>query len=318
MFLGIKNKGQAVGHHVNRLKGEGKRVFDILNRLSGGILGIVVDMIDGFTKARGAEAAASITYYALFSIFPLLLSVIAIGSYFLEDDQVMDQVVQFIQVVIPVASDLIIQNVEEVLESRGTFGVIGIASLIWSASAAFMSLFRNINRAWLKAAPLNAIIARLVGVVVIFALVVAIAVIRVASATANLLPTFGIELMDEFYDTYLWVLLSDLLPLALTFLIFLSLYRWIPNTKVRWTEAFWGALVAALGWELTTSLFTYFLSTGLLQYKVVYGSLGTMIALLFWIYLNCTIILLGAHLSASVARNKRPLEKVPEETEETA
>jgi membrane protein len=294
---------------VNKLKGEAQRLFDGADRMTGGVLGIVVDMVSGFTNSRAAEAAASITYYALFSIFPLLLSVIAIGSYFLEDEQVMSQVVQFIQTILPVASDMVIQNVEEVLEARGTFGVIGVASLIWSASAAFMSLFRNINRAWARAAPLNALIARLVGIVVIFALVVLIVVIRVASATANLLPTFGVELLNGFYDSFLWLLISGLLPLALTFLIFLSLYRWIPNTKVRWSEALWGALVAAVGWELTTNLFTYSLSEGILQYKVVYGSLGTMIALLFWIYLNCTIILVGAHLSAAVARKKRPLAR---------
>jgi membrane protein len=291
---------------VNKIKGKGQRWFDRADRMTGGVLGIVVEMVNGFTNNHATEAAASITYYALFSIFPLVLSVIAIGSYFLEDEQVMNQVVQFIQTVLPVASDMIIQNVEEVLEARGTFGVIGVASLIWSASAAFISLFRNINRAWLRASPLNTLIARLVGIMMIFALVMLIVVIRVASATANLLPTFGVELLNGFYDSFLWLLISSLLPLALTFLIFLSLYRWIPNTKVHWSEAFWGALVAAVGWELTTNLFTYLLSEGILQYNVVYGSLGTMIALLFWIYLNCTIILVGAHLSAAIARKRRP------------
>jgi membrane protein len=303
---------------LNTLKGEGQRVYNRANRLTGGILGIVVDMVDGFTKARGAEAAASITYYVLFSIFPLLLSVIALGSYFLEDDQVMHQIVQFVQASIPVAADMILQNIEEVLEARGTFGFIGVGSLIWSASAAFTSLFRNINRAWMRASPLNALLARLVGVVVIFALVLLIAVIRVASATANLLPTFDVELLDDFYESFLWLLLSGLVPLVLTFLIFMSLYRWIPNTKVRWSEAFWGALVASVGWELTTNLFTYFLSQGILQYKVVYGSLGTMIALLFWIYLNSTIILLGAHLSAAIARNKRPEKQKTDDLEDGA
>jgi membrane protein len=296
-----------MNHHVDKIKGESQRLFDRANQWTKGILGILVDMVVGFSNARGAEAAASITYYVLFSIFPLLLSIIAIGSNFLEDYEVMEQVVHVIQAVIPVASDLIIQNVEEVLAARGTFGVIGVASLIWSASAAFMSLFRNINRAWVQAAPLNALMARLVGVVVIFALVMLIAVIRVASATANLLPKFGFELIDEVYESFLWLLISGLVPLTLTFVIFSSLYRWIPNTKVLWSEALWGAFAAAVGWEVTTSLFTYFLSTGVLQYKVVYGSLGTMIALMFWIYLNSTIILLGAHLSAAIARHKRPL-----------
>lgn len=298
---------------LTKLKSTGHHLFNLVNRLTGGVLEILVHAVTGFSNSRGPEAAASITYFFLFSIFPLLLSVVSIGSYFLEVGQIRLQVVRIVLAVVPIEPELLVQNIEEVLEARGTFGIIGVIGLIWSASAAFTILFRNINRAWVRADPLNALFTRLAGVLSIFAIVLLLILVRFASAAINLLPRLGIVFAEDFYDTYLWLAISSVIPLLLTFLMFLGLYRWIPNTRVRWSEAFWGALLVAIGWELSTNLFTLFLSAGILEYRVIYGSLGTMIALLFWLYINNMIILFGAHLSAAVARHERPLPQKPAE-----
>jgi membrane protein len=302
-----------VEERIGKLKSTGRQFYNLLDRLSGGVLGILVEAVMGFTKSRGPEAAASITYFLLFSIFPLLLSIVAIGSYFLEVGQIRLEVVRLVLAVVPVEPEFIVQNIDEVLEARGTFGFIGVIGLVWSASAGFTILFRNINRAWARADPLNVLLVRLVGVLLIFGIVLLLIVIRFASAAINLLPTLGFEFMEDIYDTYLWLAISSLIPLVLTFLLFLALYRWVPNTRVRWSEAFWGALLVAIGWELSTNIFTLFLRAGILEYQLVYGSLGTVIALLFWIYINNMIILFGAHLCAAIARHERPLPQKPPE-----
>jgi membrane protein len=85
--------------------------------------------------------------------------------------------------------------------------------------------------------------------------------------------------------------------------MFLALYRWTPSTEVRWKGAIAGALTAALAWELVKGGFTWYLRSGLVRYELVYGSLGTVAALLFWIYISSTITLFGAHLSAAVGRH---------------
>jgi membrane protein len=298
---------------ITKLKSTGHKIFDNLDRVTGGVIGILADAVMGFTRSRGPEAAASITYYFLFSIFPLLLSVVSIGSFFLEVGQIRLQVVRLVLAVVPVEPELIVQNIEEVLQSRGTFGFIGVIGLVWSASAAFTTIFRNINRAWVRADPLNILLTRLVGVLLIFGIVLLLVFVRVASAAVNLLPAMGFEFVDNIYDTYLWIAISSVIPLLLTFLLFLGLYRWIPNTRVRWSEAFWGALLVSIGYELSTNIFTLFLSEGILEYQVVYGSLGTMIALLFWLYINNMIILFGSHLCAAIARHQRPLPQKPAE-----
>ena len=106
-------------------------------------------------------------------------------------------------------------------------------------------------------------------------------------------------------ETPLWTTFLGSAPRLLVFFALWGLYRWMPNTKVRWSEAFWGALVATPAGEIATDGFSWYLSSGIVHYELVYGSLGTVVALMLWIYIGFTITLFGAHLSAAVARHKR-------------
>ena len=93
----------------------------------------------------------------------------------------------------------------------------------------------------------------------------------------------------------------------LLFTSLLILYWWLPRTKVLWREAAWGAMTGSIGISVVTSGFTWFLESGLSNYNLVYGSLGAIVALLFWIYLLSLIVFAGAHLSAAIAYVRRGL-----------
>jgi membrane protein len=82
------------------------------------------------------------------------------------------------------------------------------------------------------------------------------------------------------------------------FLMFLALYKFVPTSRSTWRAAFWGALAATLLSLLATRLFSWYLNVGLANYELVYGSLGTIVALMFLIYILAWITLLGAHLAA--------------------
>jgi len=126
----------------------------------------------------------------------------------------------------------------------------------------------------------------------------------VSSTIFQLLPRFDFNgpLWDEvlLYETTTWQLVTKFIPWFFTFIMCLALYRWIPNTKVGWTEASIGAVVAATAAEITKAGFAWYLSSGLARYDLIYGSLGTIIILMLSIYLIALILLLCAHLSASI------------------
>jgi len=90
----------------------------ILNRPPPLVYRIAVMAIDSFSASRGAQVAASLAYYALFSMFPLLLFLISALGFVLQAEAVRSQVEELIVQFFPTSQDLIIENLNFVLELR--------------------------------------------------------------------------------------------------------------------------------------------------------------------------------------------------------
>ena len=281
------------------------------NRLSAGRLDILRFAIRRFTLVRGAEAAAATAFYALFSLFPLMLVLIAISSFFLESEQVQQQVLDLVRLTVPISPELIITNLQEVLEERSTVGFIGLIGLAWSATGLLTTITRNINRAWPTATARNFLESRLVGIGMLVALLTLLALSSFATTIVNLLAALEEPFLgrDNLFNFPIVPLLTRAFEFIFGLLIFMGLYHWVPNTKVYWRAAFWAGLIASFSWQITSSAFALYVRSGFAQYKLIYGSLGTIVALMFWIFLNFLIIFFCAHLSAAIMSYKEKFEE---------
>jgi membrane protein len=260
-----------------------------------------------FNAVDAPEGAASMAFFAIFSLFPMLLLLVAVGSFVLQSQEAQRKVFELVKRGFPISPELIERNVRRVLELRGTVGIVGMISLLWSASGFFSTLAYHLNRAWPEAAMPSFIKSRLVAIGMVAGLAGLLALSLVTSAVLHILPRFlpswgKVSLIE----TLFWGSLSDLVPLLFSFLLLWGLYRWVPSTRVTWSEALGGASVAVVGVEFTTVAFTWYVGSGLAGYEVVYGSLGAIVALMLWIYLNSLITLFGAHISAAIAQQFRP------------
>jgi membrane protein len=248
-------------------------------------------------------------YYVFFSLFPLLLLLISVLGSVLQREAARQRVFRYIERAIPVSRPLIRENIQAVLQQR-TIGLVGLLGLLWSAATAFGMLSYNINQAW-KEAPLRGYIRnRLLAIAMVGVLALLLFLSIAATAAPRILSGLQIPLLGRaastLYDSIVWEIGANLLPSLFTFLLFLALYRWVPNTEVRWNAAIWGAVVATIGWEIAKLAFTRYLTSGLAQYELVYGSLTTVVLLLLWIYISSMITLFGAHLSAAIDRSLEP------------
>jgi YihY family inner membrane protein len=278
--------------------------YDRLNQMSGDRLWIFRRTFRNFAETRAPQAAAGMAYYAFFSLFPLLLVLIAVGSFFLESEQVYSQVLSIVEEAIPVSQQLIQPNLDRVLEAHGRIRLIALLGLVFSASGFFSGLAHNINLAWKESEQRNFFEKRLVAISMIAIILGLLIFSLVFETITGVLSNYKIPILGSItlYESSLWGLFTNLVPWVMIFILFLALYRWVPTSSVSWTAALWGALFAATGWKLTTSAFTWFLSSGLSRYEVIYGSLGAVVALIFLIYIINWIILFGAHLSAAIQR----------------
>lgn len=268
------------------------------DRWSGGRLGIMGRAVKGFSNQRGTQAAAGIAYYTFFSLFPLLLLLIVAGSYFLTDRHAFQMAINLVTGVLPVSRKLIEANLQQVIKARGTVSLLGALGLLWSASNVFAALADNINLAWPGATDQGFLRERLAGFAMIGVLILLLLLSLAANAFMGLLKSFQAPVSLNLNDV--WHLLSSLTSWLLIFILLLVLYRWIPARRVSWSVAGWSALFVTILWKTAAGGFVWYLNSGLKDYRLVYGSLGAVVALIFLVYIISTAILFGAHFSAAI------------------
>ena len=254
-----------------------------LRRLAVDLSAIFSMSIKRFGDNKSGEAAASISYYTIFSLFPLLILTVTAISYFLDPQVVISRLTEW-TVKLPIASETIVQEVEHVLQARGAFNIVGLIGFLWAASGVFDLLVLNMDYAFRTSARRKFLHRRLVA----FAMMMVVVVMLITFFAATLLDLsllsriFHAEgyprinaLLDNAY--------TNLLPYLVRLLILWLIYTVTPGRRVNGWAALVAAMIASLSWRVVTSAFEWFLTSGLATYDMVYGSLGAIIAFLTWI-----------------------------------
>jgi membrane protein len=287
-----------------------RRLYLFLNDKTGGFVRILRITIDRFGEANSTQAAAGMSYYAFFSLFPLLLFLVVGASYVLEVQSAYDYIMNQVFNLLPTAQAVIDANLQQVLQSRGAVGLIGLIGFLWSSTSFFAILTRNINRANPNYKPRNFLEDRALALGMIGLLALLMGLSLLSNTLANIIPQINLIFISgkPLHETLIWRYLIKLIPVVITLLMFIGLYRFIPKKKIGWTGVLIAAPIATIGFQLATRLFTWLLSRGMVRYELVYGSLGTIVGLMFWIYLISTITIFCAHLSAVIELKwgKRP------------
>lgn len=259
---------------------------------------LVVQTHRGFEQGECAIRAASLAYHLLLSIFPLLLFLIFIGSNVLEFEDTRQALDSYLDEVIPAAATFIRTVVDQTLEARGAVGLIGGVLLLWSASAMFSALSRALNVIW-DATPRPFWRRRIVAIVTVLIL----GTLFIGSMWFSTLASWPWEGMLTIVGRWL----SRGLDMIVTVLLLGLMYRMLPNRTVPWRAAFIGAFLAGTLWQIGKVLFSWFLTSGLPNYGLIYGSLASVITLMLWTYLSGLIIFLGAAFGSAI--EKEILEK---------
>ncbi len=278
---------------------DGLRKFYLnLNDRLGGALGIIRHAFTNFNLVHAAEASASLAYYGLFSIFPLLLAVVSIGSMFLEGELVKVELLELITHWIPISADTVNTQITTVLNMRGPVTVVAIISLLWSGSNVFEKVIVNVNRAFPKGSRPGFLKSRGMALLIIFSMILLFAASLLFSTVLEIFMSAENALFGRsITSTKAWVELLKIVPLVLKFFLFLTLYSWIPQSaSILFKARLIGAIVTAVLWELSSRLLGWAISGGFTNYEIIYGSLASIMALMFWLYLSSYTLFLGAHL----------------------
>ena len=274
---------------VQALAGGAKRVFSYLQLAIG-----------EFLDDNGAHLSASVSYYLLFSIFPLIIAVVAIIVTLLGADAAQD-VTGWLQGFVPEEYFTIIEvgienAVNYLREVRTTSSIIALIGLLWAGTSIFNVIRKTLNIIWGITIPRPFLRERLMEVIMV-------AVVGAIMLTSFWL-TFSLDIIDRYVPLSGFAgvinsgILGSLLSGTIMFLIFIFLYRFTPYVKLRWKDVWFEALLAAVAFEVIKYIFITYIFANLAAYEVLYGFLGIAIAALLWTYVSSVAFLFCAEMSS--------------------
>lgn len=246
----------------------------------------------------GARQAAALSYYAIFSVFPLSLLVTILVSHLVGPVVAQQQLTLALEPFLPPSSAETLQlfqtNIQQAIDQGSSFTLIAILFLLWSG----LGLFSNITSAldFIFHVPSSRSLwsQRLVAVVMALVLIALLVASFVTSAVLGLISAVLLN------PPSIWISIGAFfLPFGLDMMIFALLFRYVPSRRVHWDAVWPAAIFGAIGWEIAKTGFGWFLNN-VANYQFVYGAIAAGIILLFWAYLIASIFLLSAEICAQL------------------
>ena len=251
-----------------------------------------------FSSDNGNLMAAAVAYSLLFSLFPFALAVISLSGFMMSSAEMENQVITAIGNLIPVARNLIIGTLETVIKTREVTGVIALLALIWSALSFFDALRNSLNSAWGMPNSQTYIKGRLINITMLVLAVVAMIAFTWLTTSIHYMHEADMQYSiikltrNNLFTRLVFMLLSAVMAYGVT----LFLYRFIPSHRPKWKHIWLGALLATIGFEAVRYAFVWYVKN-FGQYNLVYGPIGSVIALLMFIYLTAWVLLFFAKFS---------------------
>ena len=268
---------------------------------------LVVGAGERWSKDQCPRLGASLAYYALFSLFPLLLlTVTGIGFLVGSGAGGRQQILSSLGSPSPELRMLLDQTLASMQQhqtARGIGAVVGFVTLFLGASGAFAELETSLDFIWriransaatFSATVLGVIKAKALSFVVVIAAAIALLLSLGISTALGAIGTAAGRAAGASFSLF-WSLVEALAALGLLTLLLAAIYRVVPHTDVKWRDVFGAAFLTALLFTGLKWLFAWYLAN--LADFAAYGAIGAVLGLLTWIYVSSLILFYGAEFS---------------------
>lgn len=280
-----------MGAYTTRMKKFAKSSWSVLKQ-----------SVVSFVQGDSFTHASSIAFYTIFSLPAILLISLSIGSTLFDRADVQRELVSQVGLLIGSGSAMEIENIL-INAARHTdtwlARVIGIITLVVSATSVFLSLQISINQIWkIKPKPKRGLIKFLVNRLLSLAMVISIGfVLMVSLVMDTLIVMFQERLSDNLGGVTLVIV--TVLNVGMSFLfvalLFGLMFKMLPDAKIKWRDVWVGSLVTTA--LFTSGKFLIGLYLGNSSLNSAYGAAGSLVIILVWVYYSALIFLFGAELT---------------------
>ncbi|WP_158828281.1 YihY/virulence factor BrkB family protein [Mucilaginibacter lacusdianchii] len=263
-------------------------------------------------KSSLVNRASSLAYNFMLALFPATIFLFTLIP-FVPISNFQDRLLELLAVILPHTAFTALKGtmVDIVKNQNGKLLSVGFASALYFASNGVYNLMQAFNKSSLMMESRSWIKRRLISVtltiVISFSLLLAIGVLIAGQAVINFLQKHMLSTWH--FWLYLLAFSRWIIVVLIFFVVVSTLYRYGPAHKRRWKFISPGSMLATTLAVLTSLGFSYYINN-FSSYNKIYGSIGTLIVMMIWLYLNSLIILIGFELNASVDLSKRSIKIV--------
>lgn len=267
---------------------------------------ILKKTVSNFIEDDSMSYASSIAFYTIFSLPAVLIIALAIGAAFYERSVVEDELLSQVGRLIGPESANEIRTIlsHATFDATSTFAkIIGIVTLVFSATTVFISLQTTLNKIWgIKPKPKRGLVKFLLNRLLSLAMVASIGFLLLVSLVidATLVIFQGIlSKMLAGITLYILTTVNIVISLALVTVIFGLLFKVLPDAKIKWRDVWVGAAITTLLFGLGKYLIGFYLGNS--TFNSAYGAAGSLVIILVWVYYSTVIFLFGAELTSVYA-----------------
>ena len=264
--------------------------------------------LKAFKANQGLLLAGSVAYNALLSIVPMLILFVIVLSHVIDPEELLGTLSRYLEWILPGQSQAIVGELGNFLAHREVAGWVLLGVMLFFSSLAFTMLENAMSVIFHHRVAIRRrrfVISALLPYCFILLLGVGFLAVTIVSAGLQALATRSIHFLGHVWSLDpLSVAILYLMGVAGEILLLTALYLVMPVGRLSFRHALIGGVTAALLWEATRHLLTWYFAS-VSKVNVVYGSLSTAIVVLLSLEIAATLVLFGAQVIAEYERLER-------------
>lgn len=263
---------------------------------------LLLDTFHKFNDDNAMKLGASLSYYTLFSLPPLLIIIISLGGIFFGEEAIKGEIVKQIEGIVGESSAIFIQNTLsniQISQQGSIAAVIGIAVLVFSASTVFAEIQSSINHIWgLRTKPNKGIIRFIMNRLVSFSMIAGLGFILMVSLMLNSFLKIISNRLLSFLDidqlNIVFMINGSIVFLVICSL-FTIIFKTLPDANIRFRDSFAGAIFTSILFMLGKTLIGFYLENT--EVASFYGAAASVALLMTWVYYSAIILYFGAEFT---------------------
>jgi membrane protein len=299
---------------MRRFPSFSRHSFGVRNRAPW--LSIITHTLHAFHDNDLFTSAAAMSYFGLLTLFPALLLLLALSNRLASGTEVLSEMLGRVVQVYPGSAAFLRDTVNSLSDLSTGVIITCFVVVLWAGSWVFAVIERALNRIW-NSSPRAFLRGRALtlGMIGVVGLLLSVSVL--ATSVLVFLQQLASRLSPRQLERYAWLatvgsafwqVVFILASIIVTIILFVVVYRFMPNAKVRLRDTLPGAVLGGILWELSKYIFAW--SLHYFHYDQIYGSVGAVVAVLTWGYFSSLILLFGAQLTA-IFHYEHPAEPLP-------